>query len=113
MRWTLEREGARIREASSGAEALAALDEETPEVIVCDLGLPGMSGYERIGRTLERRQEQGQKAIPACAVSAHARDADRRRAIEAGFDLYVAKPVSAEGLIEAMEELAVLAHQER
>jgi CheY-like chemotaxis protein len=81
-------------------------------VIVCDIGLPGMNGYELIGRVLECCQRQGRKAIPACAVSAHARDADRRRAIEAGFELYVAKPVSAEVLVEALEELALLAHQE-
>jgi PAS domain S-box-containing protein len=112
MRWTLERQGAKIREAASGAEALSTLDNETPEVIVCDIGLPGMNGYELIGRVLECCQRQGRKAIPACAVSAHARDADRRRAIEAGFELYVAKPVSAEVLVEALEELALLAHQE-
>ena len=117
MRWTLERVGAEVRAVSSGREALAALapasgeEAADPQVIVCDIGLPGMSGYELLAQVAERRHALGQPPLPACAVSAHAREADRRRAIEAGFELYIAKPVTAEELVQAVEELAATAGQ--
>ena len=67
-----------------------------PDVMVCDLGLPGMNGYDLIEHVIARRRAHGQKAIPACAVSAHVRDVDCERAIDAGFDSFVAKPMSAQ-----------------
>ncbi len=110
MRWTLEREGAEVESVASGADALAAFEANEKhdgkvDVIVCDIGLPGMSGYELIKLLIERHEAIGRKPIPACAVSAHARDVDRKRAIEAGFELYISKPVSAESLVEAVGEL--------
>jgi CheY-like chemotaxis protein len=113
MRWTLERAGAAVITAGTGTEALSMLEatdrEDAPDVMVCDLGLPGMNGYDLIERVVERRRAHGQKAIPACAVSAHVRDVDRERAIDAGFDSFVAKPMSAQRLIEAVGELASVA----
>jgi PAS domain S-box-containing protein len=113
MAWTLERAGARVRAARTADEALRILREapeaERPEAMVCDLGLPGIDGYALVQRAAELYRERGQDPIPACAVSAHARDVDRERAIEAGFDLHVAKPVSAEQLVAAVQELAALA----
>ena len=113
MRWTLERAGAAVVTAGTGTEALSMLEasdrDDAPDVMVCDLGLPGMNGYDLIERVVERRRAHGQKAIPACAVSAHVRDVDRERAIDAGFDSFVAKPMSAQRLIEAVGELASVA----
>ena len=114
--WILQRAGAEVRAATSGAEALALLEADAaagettgaPDVIVCDIGLPGMSGHELIERIAERRDARGERGIPACAVSAHAREVDRRRAIEAGFELYLAKPLTAEALLGAVEELAAI-----
>ena len=54
-------------------------------------------------------RQHGQNVPPACAVSAYARDVDRARAIEAGFDLYVTKPISPERLIEVVEDLRDIA----
>ena len=110
MRWTLERAGASVFTSGSGAEALGVLDtleeqRRAPDAIVCDIGLPGMSGYALI----EAIQARGKKPIPACAVSAHAREVDRRRAIQAGFELFIAKPSTAEALIGAVEELVATA----
>lgn len=111
MRWTLERADALVVAVGSGGEALAQLREPEatpPAVIVCDIGLPGMSGYELIAAIAAERKAAGQRPIPACAVSAHAKEVDRRRAIDAGFELYLAKPVSAEALLDAVRELAGL-----
>ena len=113
MRWTLERAGAAVVTAGTGTEALSMLEasdrEVVPDVMVCDLGLPGMNGYDLIEHVIARRRAHGQKAIPACAVSAHVRDVDRERAIDAGFDSFVAKPMSAQRPIEAVGELASVA----
>lgn len=117
MQWTLTRAGTAVVRAGSGLEALSLLEAvehgqeagPPPDVIVSDLGLPGMSGYELIQRIVERRRQRGQPPIPACAVSAHAREVDRMRAIKAGFDMYLVKPVLPEKLIEAVEDLKNLA----
>jgi len=114
MRWTLEGAGATVVSAGSGTEALSVLDARDevatpPDVMICDLGLPGMSGYDLMERLGADRRARGARAIPACAVSAFARDEDRRRAIDAGFDSYIAKPMTAQRLIEAVEELAAVA----
>jgi hypothetical protein len=113
MSWTLEGAGAVVLRAGSGPEALAALDRAdrsgaSPDVMICDLGLPGMSGYELIGLIGEQRRAGGGPAIPACAVTAFAREEDLERAIKAGFDSYLAKPMTAQRLIEAVEELAIV-----
>ncbi len=111
------RAGTTVVRAGSGLEALSLMEavehgQETgppPDVIVSDLGLPGMSGYELIQRIAQRRRQRAQPPIPACAVSAHARDVDRLRAIKAGFDMYLVKPVMPEKLIAAVEDLKDLA----
>jgi len=118
MRWTLEGAGASVVPVSSGSEAIEIIEagEQTaaaPDVMVCDLGLPGMTGFDLIERIGEQRRERGQRAIPACAVSAFAREVDRERAIDAGFDSYVAKPMTAQRLIDAVEELAAVAADDR
>jgi signal transduction histidine kinase/CheY-like chemotaxis protein len=114
MRWTLEGAGAEVLTVGSGNEALTVIDASDqsgspPDVLVCDLGLPGLNGYDLIGRVLEHRRTRGKRAIPACAVSAFVRDVDRERAIDAGFDSYIKKPMTAQRLIEAVVELAAVA----
>jgi signal transduction histidine kinase/ActR/RegA family two-component response regulator len=118
MRWTLEGAGAQVLTVGSGSDALSVIDASdktggAPDVLVCDLGLPGMNGYDLIGQVAQHRRARGKKAIPACAVSAFVRDVDRERAIDAGFDSYIKKPMTAQRLIEAVIELAaVAAHDE-
>jgi CheY-like chemotaxis protein len=112
MRWTLESAGAVVRAVGSGSEALGVFESagsDAPEVMVCDIGLPAMDGYELIQRAIALQIAKGTTPIPTCAVSAHARDVDRKRAIEVGFDLFVAKPVSPQGLLAAIDELAIVA----
>jgi PAS domain S-box-containing protein len=114
MRWTLESVGAGVLTVGSGMEALSVLEaadssDGGPDVMICDLGLPGMNGYDLIEQVIELRRMLDQKPIPACAVSAHVREVDRERAIDAGFDSYVPKPMTAHRLIEAVAELASVA----
>jgi len=121
MCWTLDRAGATVMAFGSGVEVLAALDEldhrgdgaaSAPDVVITDLGLPGMSGYELIQRIADRCRARGRKPLPGCAVSAHARDVDRQRAFAAGFDVYLTKPVTPERLLDAVEDLRAVAESE-
>jgi CheY-like chemotaxis protein len=106
MCWTLAQAGARVTEATSAESALELLQRDVwPDAIVSDLALPQMSGCELIERVIVAARRAGRAAPPACAVSAHARDSDRRRALDAGFDLYLAKPVTAAQLLEAAQDL--------
>jgi signal transduction histidine kinase/ActR/RegA family two-component response regulator len=114
MKWALERARARVLPVGTAREALEQIDglsarERRSLVIVSDLGLPERSGYDLMKRIRARCQKRGENVIPACAVSAHARDVDKRRALEAGFDFYVAKPVMPDRLVAAVEDLRDIA----
>jgi signal transduction histidine kinase/DNA-binding response OmpR family regulator len=98
---TLTIAGARVVTASSGADALAALDRETFTVAVLDIGLPRMDGYELLA-SIRRRPKDQQRDIPAAALTAYARAADRTRSLQAGFQLHLSKPVEPNELAAAV-----------
>jgi len=82
--------GHEVRTAADGPGALRAYDEFHPDVVLCDLGLPGMSGYE-VGRTLRTRP--GGSALFLAALTGYSDASDRSRTAQAGFDLHLVKPV--------------------
>ncbi|MBS2020397.1 MAG: response regulator [Deltaproteobacteria bacterium] len=86
----LERYGARVTSVGTAAAALDALDAERPDVVVSDIGLPDTDGIELIKRVRARPMTQG---LPAIALTAYASRQDAAKAIAAGFDAHVAKPV--------------------
>jgi signal transduction histidine kinase/CheY-like chemotaxis protein len=83
--------GHRVEEASGGAEGLEIARRRRPEVVLIDLGLPGIDGYE-VARAL--RAGPGGTGLLLVAVTGYGRGTDRRRAQEAGFDAHLTKPVS-------------------
>ena len=88
----LEQCGAEVRACASAAEALAALEEEEPDVLVSDIGMPGENGYDLIRKV--RAWEAGrERRIPAVALTAYARVEDRMQALTSGYNMHVAKPV--------------------
>src|SRR5438132_3979814 len=92
LRQVLEGCGAEVREASTTAQALREVQEWRPAVIVSDIGLPGEDGYELIRKV--REWERGAGAwTPAIALTAYARTKDRMRALVAGYQVHVAKPI--------------------
>jgi CheY-like chemotaxis protein len=101
----LETAGARVRIATSAASAREALALRRPNVIVCDIGLPGEDGYQLLASIREREGEGHTPRVAAVAVTAFARDDDRRRALEVGFDEHVAKPVDAGQLIDVLAKV--------
>jgi PAS domain S-box-containing protein len=91
----LEEHGATVDAVGTAAEALDAFRRVRPHVIVSDIGLPGQDGYElmRNLRELEATEAGGAPLTPAAALTALARTEDRRRALMAGFQAHIAKPV--------------------
>jgi CheY-like chemotaxis protein/anti-sigma regulatory factor (Ser/Thr protein kinase) len=101
----LAQHGAMVTAASSAEEALQSLSQQTFDVLISDIGMPQMDGYDLIRHV--RKQETGkQKPIPAIALTAYARVQDRMRAILAGYSTHVAKPVEATELLTVVASLA-------
>ena len=100
----LGRVGAEVRTAESVAAALAILGEWKPEIIISDIGMPGEDGYSFV-RTLRSRPANEGGNIPVLALTAFAKPEDRRRALEAGFDSHLAKPVDVHELTQRVAEL--------
>ncbi len=101
----LEECDAIVEVAASAEEALAVLKRQQTDVVISDIGLPGTDGYQFI-RTVRALTEAEGGKLPAIALTAFARSEDRRRAMLAGFDLHIAKPVEPAELIAAVARLA-------
>lgn len=105
VRAFVEEGKARVRLAGSGEEALRLLELERPDVLVSDIGMRGMDGYELIRRIRSLPQERGGD-VPALALTAYAGNEDRTRALLAGFQTHLAKPIQPTELMAAIEVLA-------
>jgi CheY-like chemotaxis protein/nitrogen-specific signal transduction histidine kinase len=105
LRRVLEMRGARVVIAGGGMEAIEALRRERPEVIVSDVGMPDLDGYEMIRLVRSLPVDHGGRT-PAIALTAFTRSEDRRRAMLAGFQVHIAKPVEAAELIATVANLS-------
>ena len=101
--------GADVIVASSGPEALEIWERESPEVVLCDLAMPGMDGFTVLAKIREQTSRGGRPPA-AIAVSAHATTEHRRRSRAAGFVEHVSKPYSIPELVKAVNEALVGAH---
>jgi signal transduction histidine kinase/ActR/RegA family two-component response regulator len=104
LKTVLERSGAQVTVVASADEALKRLDEFSPEVLVCDIGMPGTDGYTLMRQVRARGAEHGGR-IPAVAVTGFAAREDRERAVSAGYQLHLAKPVEPSELARAVATL--------
>jgi signal transduction histidine kinase len=98
----LKQSGADVRVASCAPEALEVLGGWEPNVMVSDIGLPGVNGYELIRRV----REHGRAGPPAVALTAYAGDDDNQRALDAGYQLHVAKPIDPDELISVVARVS-------
>ncbi|HKX31506.1 MAG TPA: response regulator [Blastocatellia bacterium] len=97
---------AEVQTAGSVSEALDRLTIWQPEVLISDIAMPNGDGYELIQRLRQREQAEGVRAaMPAIALTAYAGAEDRIRALSAGFQLYLPKPVEADELIMSVASL--------
>ena len=105
LRAILEQRSAQVTTAASAAQAYETLEWLSPDVIISDIGMPGEDGYSLIRnvRLKEARERHGWK--PAIALTAHARVEDRLRALSAGYQAHVAKPVEPAELVAVIASL--------
>jgi signal transduction histidine kinase len=101
----LRRGGAEVTAAGSAEEAMALIDRRPPDVLVSDIGMPGEDGVALIRRVRSLDPERGGR-IPAAALTAFAREEERNRALAAGFQRHLAKPVEPGELTAAVAALA-------
>jgi len=101
----LESQGATVKTVSSAREALDVLGRERVDVLLSDIEMPGTDGYQLIKELRLRSAQQG-GSVPAAALTAYARTEDRLRALRAGFQLHLAKPVQPSELVTVVASLA-------
>jgi CheY-like chemotaxis protein len=102
----LQQEGADVECADSAEAAWTALLRHPPQVLVSDVAMPGSGGdgYSLL-RRVRGQAPEAVRDLPAVALTAHARDVDRARALDAGFDMHVSKPVDVDELVNGIGTL--------
>jgi signal transduction histidine kinase/DNA-binding response OmpR family regulator len=101
----LQGTGAQVSTAQSAQEALVWLEREVPDVIVTDLGMPHVDGFQFIDR-VRRHSNPRVRELPAAALTAYARSDDRMKALRAGFQIHLAKPIDPAELVTTIAALA-------
>jgi CheY-like chemotaxis protein len=104
LQLVLEDAGATVRAVGSVTEALAALDQRLPDLMVSDLAMPEQDGYTLL-RALRQRDPAHGGQLPALALSAFTSPEDEARAFAAGFQAYLGKPLRVEALLQAIAAL--------
>ena len=101
----LEQRGHQVTVANNGQEALAALERGSFDVVLMDVQMPTMDGFEATAH-IRRKEKASGTHTPIIAMTAHAMKGDRERCLEAGMDGYIPKPIRAKQLYEAVEGMA-------
>jgi PAS domain S-box-containing protein len=104
LRVVLESAGASVTTAASAAEALGLIESSPPDVLVADIGMPDMDGFDLI-KHVRRMPNPAAAQVPAAALTAFARSEDRTRALQSGFEMHLAKPVDPGELVASVATL--------
>jgi CheY-like chemotaxis protein len=105
LRVVLEAAGAEVTTLSSPVTALERIADVKPHVLVIDLGMPEIDGFELIAR-LRKSTDKSIRRLPAAALTAFARSEDRTKALRSGFEMHLAKPVDPGELVASIATLA-------
>ena len=100
VRFILERAGYDVFLAVNGRDGVAAARLQKPDLILMDLGMPEMDGWDAAQRL---KADEATKSIPLYALTAHTLPSERKRAMEAGCDGYVSKPIHMDGFLSMVE----------
>jgi len=112
LRHVLEERGAKVVTVADASDAMTRLAERRPDLLLSDIEMPNVDGYEFIRRVRQLAPEQGGN-VPAVAITAFARSQDRRRALLAGYQMHIAKPFEPEELVAVCASVAGLVNRPR
>ena len=101
----LEKAGHRVTTAGNGKIALQILEEQSVDLVLMDVQMPEMDGFEATGLIREKEQRSGEH-LPIIAMTAHAMRGDRERCLTAGMDDYITKPIASAALLEMVAAMA-------
>lgn len=101
VRFVLERNGYNVFLAVNGRDGVDAARLQLPDLIIMDLSLPEMDGWDATARI---KKDPKTKHIPLVALTVHTLPTDRKRALDAGVDAYLTKPINMEALVEVVEK---------
>jgi len=101
----LEVAGASVTGVDSASEALDTLPRLRPDVVIADIGMPHMDGYQFVAE-LRQSADAALREIPVAALTAYARSEDRIKALRSGFQMHLAKPIDPAELMAAVAALA-------
>ena len=99
----LEQEAAKVKVTTSAKEALSVIEEWKPDILISDIGMPDMDGYEFIQKV--RKLPSAVKNVKAIALSGYAADGDRQDSLAAGFNYHIGKPLDIDVLVDAVIKL--------
>jgi PAS domain S-box-containing protein len=102
LQLVLTQSGALVMTADSAGAALAAFERERPDLLISDIGMPGVDGYALIREVRARETQSGLAHLPAIALTAYARTEDRAQALDAGFHTHMPKPIDPAALVAAL-----------
>ena len=102
LKFLMERAGFEVTVARDGAEALAALEGEPPDLMLLDVMMPEFDGYEVCGRIRQDSAWDGTKIV---MLTARGRESEKERGLELGADAYVTKPFSTRELVQQVKEM--------
>jgi CheY-like chemotaxis protein len=94
--------GHHVELAQDGAQGLERARETRPDIALIDIGLPELNGYE-VARAIRGDGDPWARSVTLVALTGYGRDADRRRALDAGFDLHLVKPIDPEVLARILD----------
>jgi PAS domain S-box-containing protein len=106
----LEKRGYKVHVAANGQKALAALEKQSYDVVLMDVQMPELDGFQTTAVIREKEKTTG-KHLRIIAMTAHAMEGDRERCLAAGMDGYISKPIQAKAMLDAIEDTSSLAEQ--
>ncbi|MCA8864653.1 MULTISPECIES: response regulator transcription factor [unclassified Halomonas] len=102
LEFLMEQAGFEVVTAEDGEQALASVNESQPDLLLLDISLPGMSGFDVLERL---RSEAATAQLPIIMLTAHGRDVEREKGMALGADDYITKPFSTQSLVEKVKAL--------
>ena len=102
LRELLEMRGYIVSEACDGQEALAMVEQATPDILLLDIGMPLLDGFAVVRKL---RENPRFTSLPVVAVTAYAMQGDREKIMNSGFDGYLSKPVNSSSLVQELDRL--------